>query len=93
MPVPSMPSLERYNSTGSRSELPYTRRGRQRDEDEDEEEDYGEVIDGTGTVMDWRMLDREIEARLERELEGFGSDEDALSDGSDSSIDVQIPLP
>ena len=48
-------------------------------------------------MMDARMLDREEEARLERELDGFGSEEEYLqnSDGeaSDSSIDVQTPLP
>ena len=69
----------------------------QSERDEDEESDYGEVLDGTGTMMDARMLDREEEARLERELDGFGSEEEYLqnSDGeaSDSSIDVQTPLP
>ena len=67
--------------------------------DDDEESDYGEVLDGTGTVMDVRMLDQEIEKRLERELEGFGSEDEMFGhseddgEGSDSSIDVQTPLP
>lgn len=47
--------------------------------------------------MDARMLDREAEARLERDLEGFNTEEESIpmSDGeaSDSSIDVQTPLP
>ncbi|GJE96292.1 hypothetical protein PsYK624_124860 [Phanerochaete sordida] len=86
IPVP-VPAVRRNDS-----ELAYTRRTR----DDDEESDYGEVLDGTGTVMDARMLDHDVEMRLERELDGFGSEEDAhLSDGgaSDSSIDVQTPLP
>jgi hypothetical protein len=76
-----------------RSELAYTHKER----DDDEESDYGAVLDGTGTVMDVRMLDQEAEARLERALDGFGSEEEyrQQSDGeaSDSSIDVQTPLP
>ncbi|EKM56774.1 uncharacterized protein PHACADRAFT_207968, partial [Phanerochaete carnosa HHB-10118-sp] len=72
------------------SEIAYARKQR----DDDDESDYGEVLDGTGTVMDARMLDRDIEERLERQLDGLGS-EDELSDGglSDSSIDMQTPLP
>ena len=86
VPVP-VPAVRR-----GASELAYTRRERE----DDEESDYGEVLDGTGTAMDTRMLDRDVEARLERELDGCGSeDEFLLSDGeaSDSSIDVQTPLP
>ena len=83
MPVPVLSSQFRSPIRTS-----YTTRRSSRDDD-DEESDYGEVVDKTGTVMDVRMLDREVEARLERELEGFGSEDD----GSDSSIDVQTPLP
>lgn len=86
----AVPPLEGLGAR-QRSDLAYTRR--RSHDDEEEEEDYGEVIDRTGTVMDWRMLDKEVEARLERELEGFGSDEDDSGNGSDSSIDVQTPLP
>ncbi len=91
VPVP-VPSIDMHRSTGNTlSELAYTRR---RTDDEDEDEDYGQVLDGTGTMMDLRMLDREIEARLERELEGLGSEDEIHSDGdSDSSIDVHTPLP
>ncbi|OSX58117.1 hypothetical protein POSPLADRAFT_1036279 [Postia placenta MAD-698-R-SB12] len=45
--------------------------------------DYGVLLDGTGTPMD--VVDGE-EARLERELDGSGSD-------TDSSIDIHTPLP
>ncbi|KAI0088328.1 hypothetical protein BDY19DRAFT_192195 [Irpex rosettiformis] len=90
VPVPVLSS--RFRSPVKTS---YTTRRRSRDDDE--ESDYGEVVDATGTVMDVRMLDRELEARLERELEGFGSEEEAFvgseDEGSDSSIDVQTPLP
>lgn len=86
-PVP-VPAVRRIDT-----ELAYARRAR----DDDEDSDYGEVLDGTGTAMDVRMLDRETEARLERELDGFGSEGEHghHSDGeaSDSSIDVQTPLP
>ena len=58
------------------SELAYTRRERE----DDEVSDYGEVLDGTGTAMDVRMLDRDMEARLERELDGFGSEEDVADE-------------
>lgn len=74
-----------------------SRRQQHHDADDDEESDYGELVDATGTKIDERMLDREVEARLERELDGFGSDgvfegsEDEGGD-SDSSIDVQTPL-
>lgn len=75
------------------SELAYTRKER----DDDEESDYGVVLDGTGTMMDGRMLDEEAAERLERELEGFGSEEEfghhSDAEASDSSIDVQTPLP
>ena len=66
VPVPPL-----HRSSGEASQLAYARKHC----DEDEESDYGEVLDGTGTVMDIRMLDREIEAKLERELDGFGSEE------------------
>ena len=88
VPVP-VPALRRADGG---SELAYARCARE----EDEESDYGEVVDGTGTAIDARMLDREAEARLERALDGLGSeDEYEHSDGeaSDSSIDVQTPLP
>lgn len=45
---------------------------------------YGEPLDQTGTPME--LFDAEEEARLERELEGGGSD-------SDSSLDIHTPLP
>lgn len=46
--------------------------------------DYGTQIDQTGTPYD--LLDGEEEARLDRELDGDGSD-------SDSSLDLHTPLP
>ncbi|OSC99636.1 hypothetical protein PYCCODRAFT_1446724 [Trametes coccinea BRFM310] len=46
--------------------------------------DYGVPIDQTGTPFE--MLDRDEEARLEKELDGEGSD-------SDSSLDLHTPLP
>ncbi len=46
--------------------------------------DYGVQIDHTGTPFD--MLDGDEEARLDRELDGDGSD-------SDSSLDLHTPLP
>lgn len=89
VPVPPL----RFSGDVGYSELAYTRR----EHDEDEDSDYGELIDGTGTTMDSRMLSHEAEARLERALEGFDTEDDldAVSDGnaSDSSIDVQTPLP
>ena len=62
VPVP-VPALRRADGG---SELAYARCARE----EDEESDYGEVVDGTGTAIDARMLDREVEARLERALDG-----------------------
>lgn len=82
--------------------MSYTRRGR-RGRDDDEESDYGEVIDRTGTAIDVRMLDKETEERLDRVLDGFGSEDEVFKSergededdgaGSDSSIDVRTPLP
>ncbi|CDO76849.1 hypothetical protein BN946_scf185033.g46 [Trametes cinnabarina] len=46
--------------------------------------DYGVPMDETGTPFE--MLDRDEEARLEKELDGDGSD-------SDSSLDLHTPLP
>ncbi|KAI0710675.1 hypothetical protein C8Q76DRAFT_798218 [Earliella scabrosa] len=46
--------------------------------------DYGVPVDETGTPFD--MLDGDEEARLDRELDGDGSD-------SDSSLDLHTPLP
>ncbi|KAI0668170.1 hypothetical protein C8Q78DRAFT_1081563 [Trametes maxima] len=46
--------------------------------------DYGVPVDSTGTP--YEMFDRDEEARLERELDGDGSD-------SDSSLDLHTPLP
>ncbi|CCL98737.1 uncharacterized protein FIBRA_00742 [Fibroporia radiculosa] len=46
--------------------------------------DYGTPLDGTGTPME--LFDKEEEDRLERELEGDGSD-------TDSSLDIHTPLP
>lgn len=46
--------------------------------------DYGVPIDQTGTPYD--MFDGDEEARLDRELDGDGSD-------SDSSLDLHTPLP
>ncbi|KAI0826061.1 hypothetical protein BC629DRAFT_44859 [Irpex lacteus] len=90
VPVPALSSQFRLPVKTSYT----TRRGVR---DDDEESDYGELVDKTGTVIDVRMLDREIEARLERELEGLGSEDEVFlgsdDEGSDSSIDVQTPLP
>ncbi|KAH9912263.1 hypothetical protein B0H21DRAFT_773951 [Amylocystis lapponica] len=47
-------------------------------------EDYGKPLDKTGTPLE--IFDREEEERLDRELEGEGSD-------SDSSLDIHTPLP
>ncbi|KIP01731.1 hypothetical protein PHLGIDRAFT_336839 [Phlebiopsis gigantea 11061_1 CR5-6] len=91
VPVP-VPALRRANG-GAACELAYVRRERE----EDEESDYGNLLDGTGTTIDARMLDLEAEMRLERALDGLGSEDEygQHSDGeaSDSSIDVQTPLP
>ena len=118
MPVP-LPSRLRGESTHNNGE-----------EEEEEESDYGELVDGTGTHIDVRMLDEEARRRLEETLDGVGSDEEVCAggyggvdgsssarratrgragrptrrmsaeegeedggSGSDSSIDVQTPLP
>lgn len=54
------------------------------DGDNSDVSDYGVAIDKTGTAIE--MFDEELEERLERQLEGDGSD-------SDSSIDLHTPLP
>ena len=46
--------------------------------------DYGVPVDQTGTPFE--LLDGREEARLDRELDGDGSD-------SDSSLDLHTPLP
>lgn len=65
------------------SDLPYVRRTSGSQEGS-YISDYGDLLDGTGTVLD--VTDNEGVDRLERELEGEGSD-------SDSSIDLHTPLP
>lgn len=47
-------------------------------------EDYGAPLDATGTPMD--LVDVEEEERLDRALDGEGSD-------SDSDLDIHTPLP
>lgn len=103
--VPLHPSLSNPSHSHSRRRSPHAHQNPHShsnstsDEEDEEDEEYGEVVDKTGTVMDWRMLDKEVEARLERELDGFGSDNESggeegeSGNGSDSSIDVQTPLP
>ncbi|OCH87600.1 hypothetical protein OBBRIDRAFT_837256 [Obba rivulosa] len=65
------------------SELPYVRTAEAWG-DESLVEDYGTPLDATGTAYD--MLDGDAELRLERQLDGEGSD-------SDSSLDIHTPLP
>ncbi|TCD60040.1 hypothetical protein EIP91_010849 [Steccherinum ochraceum] len=81
--------LSRARTAGKGSELPYVRRHEEEilDDDASFVSDYGEYINGgDGSMMDPEPLDHDAEMRLERQLEGDGSD-------SDSSIDVQTPLP
>lgn len=66
------------------SELPYVRRTSNPQDEGSYISDYGVYVDGTGTEID--VIDNEEVNRLERELEGAGSD-------SDSSIDLHTPLP
>lgn len=67
------------------SELPYVQTGElERHDNDSDDSDYGVALDGTGTALE--IFDKELEDRLERQLEGDGSD-------SDSSIDIHTPLP
>ncbi|KAI0738244.1 hypothetical protein C8Q80DRAFT_1292565 [Daedaleopsis nitida] len=70
----------------SPTELAYARSAMADDHSDNESvlSDYGVLLDSTGTPYD--MLDGEEEARLDRELDGDGSD-------SDSSLDLHTPLP
>ncbi|KAH8102321.1 hypothetical protein BXZ70DRAFT_68515 [Cristinia sonorae] len=76
----------RERTHDEKSELPYVRRHEEEilDDDASFVSDYGEYINGGGMASE--ILDRDAEMRLERQLEGDGSD-------SDSSIDVHTPLP
>ena len=88
--VPDVPSLPRRRRESSRpespSELAYEQTAMARELwDEDSFiSDYGAPVDETGTPYD--VLDGDEEARLDRELDGHGSD-------SDSSLDLHTPLP
>lgn len=70
----------------SPSELPYVAPAPEEEPWRDDSfvSDYGVLLDRTGTAIE--ILDEEEEAKLERELEGDGSD-------TDSSLDIHTPLP
>ncbi|KAI0077556.1 hypothetical protein K474DRAFT_1064242 [Panus rudis PR-1116 ss-1] len=79
-------SVESFDGlVASPSELPYIRQPAEDiPDDASFVSDYGVCVDKTGTAIE--IFDKETEDRLERELEGAGSD-------SDSSIDLHTPLP
>ncbi|KAI0700247.1 hypothetical protein C8T65DRAFT_658053 [Cerioporus squamosus] len=75
----------RQSRPGSPTELAYAQDAMEEVWDEHSfVSDYGTPIDQTGTPFD--LLDGDEEARLDRELDGDGSD-------SDSSLDLHTPLP
>ncbi|THH29170.1 hypothetical protein EUX98_g5040 [Antrodiella citrinella] len=78
--------LSRQRKANKASDLPYVRRHEEEilDDNASFVSDYGEYI--SGSMMEGQSLERDAEMKLERQLEGDGSD-------SDSSIDVQTPLP
>ncbi|EJF61904.1 hypothetical protein DICSQDRAFT_146709 [Dichomitus squalens LYAD-421 SS1] len=91
--VPNVPSLPRGRRESSRpespSELAYEQTAmvpasREPWDEDSFVTDYGVPVDETGTPYD--ILDGDEEARLDRELDGDGSD-------SDSSLDLHTPLP
>ncbi|KAI0923119.1 hypothetical protein AcV5_009933 [Taiwanofungus camphoratus] len=78
---------KRRSRPGSPSELAYMRNAGGDDDswnDDSFVSDYGVPLDDTGTPLE--IFDQEEEERLERELEGDGSD-------TDSSLDIHTPLP
>ena len=81
--------LSKGRQVDKTSELPYVRRHEEEilDDNASFVSDYGEYIAGGDvSVMDPEMMDKEAELKLERQLEGDGSD-------SDSSLDIHTPLP
>ncbi|GBE83692.1 hypothetical protein SCP_0507480 [Sparassis crispa] len=81
----SRTSLAQRSRPASPTELAYLRDAADYARNDDSfVSDYGVQLDATGTPLD--MLDRNEEERLDRELDGDGSD-------TDSSLDVHTPLP
>lgn len=82
-----LPYAHNDRDTQNRHEASRIYRGRRRvdgDGDNSDDSDYGVAIDRTGTEIE--LFDRDLEDRLESQLEGDGSD-------SDSDIDLHTPLP